>query len=113
MPSTLGGVERRCPMPAEPTLKLHEAPAVPTNGDSVAPRPGHAADTEGTSPVALLLTSDELAGLLRVSRRCLERWAAAGRVPGRVQLPGRAIRWNRRVVLDWIAAGCPRLGRRR
>ena len=100
-------------MPAEPTLKLHEAPVVPTNGDSVAPRPEHAADPAGISQVALLLTSDELAGLLRVSRRCLERWAAAGRVPGRVQLPGRAIRWNRQTVIDWIVAGCPRSGRRR
>jgi excisionase family DNA binding protein len=53
------------------------------------------------------LTTVELAGLLRISQRCAERWAAAGKIPGRVQMPGRVVRWQRQAVLDWLAAGCP------
>jgi excisionase family DNA binding protein len=54
-----------------------------------------------------MLTTDELAELLQVSRRCVERWDAAGKVPGKVRLPGRLIRWRREVIEKWLAEGCP------
>ncbi len=59
-------------------------------------------------------TADELAALLKVSRRAVERWAAAGKVPGRLALPGRAVRYRKDVIDEWIREGCPapRKGRR-
>ena len=84
-------------MPAEPLpepLRLHPGDPSAAGGPAAGPPPG------------LLLTTDELAELLRVSRRAVERWAAAGRIPGRVQV-GRVVRWRRIEVLEWIAAGCP------
>jgi excisionase family DNA binding protein len=74
---------------------------------------------EGTRPRPLpsaVYTADEVAALLAVSRRCLERWVSAGRLPpgARLALPGRTVRFSRAVIDQWIAAGCPRPdGRRR
>lgn len=82
--------------------------------DTLPLRPTDAhADAHAPAPVATtaelagLLTTAELAELLRVTRRCIERWTAAGRIPGRVQLPGRVVRWRRALVLAWLEAGCP------
>jgi len=80
----------------------HAEPAAASSPQQVA-----AATLTAGVPPALLLTTDELAALLRVSRRQIERWSASGRIPGRVNLPGRAVRWTRQVILDWLASGCP------
>jgi predicted DNA-binding transcriptional regulator AlpA len=52
-----------------------------------------------------LLTSDDVASLLKVSPRWLRY--AADRVPGRVCIGPRAVRWRRSVLQEWISAGCP------
>jgi excisionase family DNA binding protein len=50
-----------------------------------------------------LLTKQEVADLLHVSRRTIDRWTAAGKGPPSVVLPasGRR-RWQRRAVLAWL-----------
>ncbi len=60
-----------------------------------------------SEPSALMdlteLCHHTLAGL-----RTVRRWIAAGKVPGLVRLPGgRAIRFRRDVIEEWIRAGCP------
>ena len=55
---------------------------------------------------AELLDVRAVAGVLNVSVRTVYRLADAGRMPAPVRL-GALIRWPRRAVLDWIAAGCP------
>ena len=54
-------------------------------------------------------TADELARLLAVSRRAVERWEAAGKLPpeARLRLPGRVVRYRRDVIDRWLEAGCP------
>jgi len=51
-----------------------------------------------------LLTGREAASLLRLSERTLERHRTAGTGPRYVAL-GRAIRYRRRDLLDWIESG--------
>ena len=54
-----------------------------------------------------LLTVDDFAALLQVSTRQIYLMEGDGRLgPVRVQI-GRAVRFRRREVEDWIAAGCP------
>ena len=60
----------------------------------------------------LMLRSD-LAKLLRVDQRTIERWDARGLIPGRVHLPGRSVRYRRELVMAWLDAGCPRPSVRR
>jgi len=52
-----------------------------------------------------LLSSDDVCQLLKVSARWLQY--ARDRVPGRVVIGPRAVRWRRSVLLEWIDAGCP------
>ncbi len=47
-----------------------------------------------------------VAALMNCSPRHIRRLAAAGRMPAPVKL-GTLIRWPRRALQDWIAAGCP------
>jgi predicted DNA-binding transcriptional regulator AlpA len=51
--------------------------------------------------LAVLLTGREAAALLRLSERTMERHRAAGTGPQYLAL-GRAIRYLRRDLLDWI-----------
>ena len=54
-----------------------------------------------------LLTVDDFAALLQVSTRQIYIMEADRRLgPERVQI-GRAVRFRRREVEQWIAAGCP------
>jgi predicted DNA-binding transcriptional regulator AlpA len=55
-----------------------------------------------------LIDVDVFAGMLGVSTRHVRRLTDAGRCPPPVRL-GRACRWSRRVVEDWIHDGCPRV----
>ena len=54
----------------------------------------------------LLLPADEAARLLGISRGHLYKLHASGRLPEPVRL-GRAVRWSRRELEDWLAAGAP------
>jgi len=63
-------------------------------------------DTVVSRPAAALMTIDEVARLLNCSTRTVYRLNDAGRVPRPVRL-GSLLRWNRRVIEQWIADGCP------
>jgi excisionase family DNA binding protein len=52
-----------------------------------------------------VLTADDVAALLRVSAKTVKRLAGDGRIPG--QRVGRAWRFSRVAVLDWLATQEP------
>jgi predicted DNA-binding transcriptional regulator AlpA len=58
-------------------------------------------------PDSVTLTRPQLARLLQVSQRTLERWDCQRLIPGRIRLPGGSVRYNRRAVEVWIAEGQP------
>lgn len=62
----------------------------------------------GAKPAAEkpLIDVNEFAAKLGCSLKHIRRMADAGRCPPSIQL-GSLRRWNRQVVDDWIAAGCP------
>ena len=49
-----------------------------------------------------LLTPDELARLVGVSRKTVDDWRRAGKGPAPVYLTAQTIRYRRRDVLAWI-----------
>lgn len=53
-----------------------------------------------------LLTRDDLAELLRISTRTLDRFRSAGEIPEPLLGPGQP-RWDLADVLAWIKAGRP------
>ncbi len=55
---------------------------------------------------AILLTKADLARELRASVKTIDRLDNAGRLPRAVRI-GRAKRWARQTIVEWIAAGCP------
>jgi excisionase family DNA binding protein len=62
-----------------------------------------------SSPVAeepLLITAEELAHLINVSKRTLWRLRSAGDLPAPVRL-GSTVRWRVEEIRAWIAQGCP------
>lgn len=60
-----------------------------------------------TADEPLLLSAPELARLLGVSVRTVRTLDTLGRLPQPVRV-GRAVRWSRQAVVEWIAGGCPR-----
>ena len=58
------------------------------------------------APAPLLLDARAAAGLCGVSRSTWYVLHAAGRIPLPRRL-GRAVRWDRRELEAWTAAGCP------
>lgn len=58
----------------------------------------------------VLITAAETAKMCGVSRSSLYKLVSSGRAPKPIKL-GRASRWPRQGILDWIAAGCPARGR--
>jgi len=57
---------------------------------------------------AEFFTADELADILKISKRHLYRLVDRGAAPKPVRL-GAAVRWHRETVLRWIADGCPKI----
>jgi excisionase family DNA binding protein len=55
----------------------------------------------------LLLTVDQVAELIQCSTPHVYRMEKRGEIPRAVRL-GASVRWPRRVIEDWIAAGCPK-----
>jgi excisionase family DNA binding protein len=53
-----------------------------------------------------LMDTDEVAAMLNCSRRTVRRLADSGRMPAPIRL-GRLLRWDRRLLVEWIAEGCP------
>ena len=62
--------------------------------------------------VSPLVDAAQLATYLGISARSLRRLVAAGGCPKPVRLGG-AIRWNLRVIEQWIRNGCPTCSRGR
>lgn len=58
---------------------------------------------------AATYTRPQLAALIQVELRTLERWDAAGKLPAgaRLNLPGRLCRYSRAIIDQWISEGCP------
>ena len=59
---------------------------------------------DGAAP--LLLTGNEAAALLGVSRSVFYRWDARGDVPSPVRI-GKLRRWSRLDLLRWVERRCP------
>jgi excisionase family DNA binding protein len=49
-----------------------------------------------------LLTIEQVATLLAVSRACVRKWMVSGVLPRPLKL-GRLVRWERDVISDWLA----------
>lgn len=58
-----------------------------------------------------LIDQETVRGMLACSPRHVSRMAAAGLMPKPIKL-GSLLRWNRAVIEQWIAAGCPAVERR-
>jgi len=54
----------------------------------------------------IALSADEVAEALGISRAHVWKLASAGRLPRPVRL-GRAVRWARKDLEEWLAAGAP------
>ena len=55
----------------------------------------------------LTYSAHELAKRLAVSRRTVERWNSAGKLPRPFRLGGRLLRWVASEIGDWVLAGMP------
>ena len=53
----------------------------------------------------IMMTADELAETLCISKRQVWRLKAKGDIPKPVNI-GRSVRWRRSDILEWIAGGC-------
>jgi excisionase family DNA binding protein len=67
--------------------------------------------TQTPTEPARMLDVTAVANLLGVSSRHVYRLADGGRMPRPLKLGG-AVRWDRRTIEDWIAAGCPNVATR-
>jgi len=57
-----------------------------------------------------LLTTKQAAALCGCGERSLWRWSRSGRAPAPLRIGGSAAtRYRRAELLEWIAAGCPRV----
>lgn len=54
-----------------------------------------------------LMKTRELVALLKVSEPTVRKLAREGKIPGRVRLGQRSIRYRRELVQRWLEAGCP------
>jgi|CXWL01.1.fsa_nt_gi excisionase family DNA binding protein len=54
----------------------------------------------------VLITLEELAEILHLSSRTLQRKLSAGELPTPIRI-GRSIRWQMSTILKWIQDGCP------
>ncbi len=54
-----------------------------------------------------MLTKTELASVLNISIRSLQRKINKGEVPEPVKI-GASLRWVRSLIEEWILAGCPK-----
>ena len=70
-------------------------------------------NTQTTPPDAgILVDVAEVAKICGLSRSAFYKLVSSGRAPKPIKL-GRASRWRRQEIIDWIAAGCPHRDRRR
>lgn len=55
---------------------------------------------------SMTITLEELAELLRLSPRTIQRKLSAGEFPTPIRI-GRSVRWQLAVIHKWIEDGCP------
>lgn len=58
----------------------------------------------------VMLSTQDLADLMQCSDRHIANLRKEGRMPAPVRL-GTLVRWPRKAIEDWIAAGCPATGK--
>lgn len=58
---------------------------------------------------SVLLDTEQVSRLLRVSTRHVQRLVSSARMPAPVRI-GALVRWNRRSIEQWIDEGCPEVG---
>ena len=58
-----------------------------------------------------LLTLGDLAELLRLNRRTIQRMASGGKLPKPIRLSARCTRWRREEIVEWLESGCPARGK--
>ena len=61
---------------------------------------------EAVRAAPMMMTAEEIAECLQVSTRTVWRLKAKGDLPKSVKV-GRAVRWRRADILQWIEQGCP------
>jgi len=54
-----------------------------------------------------LLTIDQLAELLQVAKGYIYRLNYEGKIPGRIKLGHRTIRYQEEIIQKWLAERCP------
>lgn len=54
----------------------------------------------------LLLTAEESANLVGLSRSKFYELRSSGRVPAPIRLGG-SVRWRKQELVEWVEAGCP------
>lgn len=64
------------------------------------------AESMGGIVLTQLLTVDELAALLKVSKRTVFRMRSAHHLPNPIKVGG-GVRWRAEEVQNWIEKGCP------
>lgn len=53
-----------------------------------------------------VLNVQELASILRVSKRTVYRYANAGRIPGQTRVGSAGhYRWHKQTIIDWVRGG--------
>ncbi|MCA9231911.1 MAG: helix-turn-helix domain-containing protein [Planctomycetales bacterium] len=81
----------------------------PSNSNGRRARKDEALDEVSSEKFAnapLMMTADELANTLQISKRQVWRLKAKGAIPKPVKI-GTSVRWKRSDILEWIDAGCP------
>lgn len=58
---------------------------------------------ESKNEVPTLMTADEVAAALRISRRSVDLWSQDGRLPAPIRVQGRP-RWDAAVITEWLNA---------
>jgi prophage regulatory protein len=64
--------------------------------------------TEDVDVERVFVTARQLAIMLQVSKRTLWRLRSAGKIPRPMRLGG-VVRWKLDDILQWMAAGCPKM----
>ncbi len=78
-----------------------ERPKKPTGEDSL---DGVTVESLGTAP--MMMSADEIANCLGISSRTVWRLKAKGDLPQSIKI-GRAVRWKKSDIFEWIEQGCP------
>lgn len=76
-------------------------------GSPPAPPLGAGVTQGAAEPGPLLLKVGEVARLLKVSERSVQRLHSIGDLPKSVAVLG-SVRWRRTDIENWVAAGCPK-----